>query len=58
MSDEPVMVSLSALNALSRAAFVARLAEWLKNGAGTGRAEVLRQVGRIAALRLEALIAG
>ena len=52
------MVSLSALNALSRAAFVARLAEWLKNGAGTGRAEVLRQVGRIAALRLEALIAG
>ncbi|GJD35771.1 2-oxo-4-hydroxy-4-carboxy-5-ureidoimidazoline decarboxylase [Methylobacterium aerolatum] len=45
-----------AVKGLDRETILARLEERLQNGAGAEREEALRQVGRIAALRLEALI--
>ncbi|MDP4022075.1 2-oxo-4-hydroxy-4-carboxy-5-ureidoimidazoline decarboxylase [Methylobacterium sp. NEAU 140] len=46
-----------AVRGLDRDAILARLEQRLGNGPDAERAEALRQVGRIAALRLEALVA-
>ena len=57
-SDQFGFPFIIAVKGLDRETILARLEERLENDAEAERAEALRQVGRIAALRLEALIAG
>ncbi|MGC5780551.1 2-oxo-4-hydroxy-4-carboxy-5-ureidoimidazoline decarboxylase [Methylobacterium sp. NFXW15] len=57
-SDQFGFPFIIAVKGLDRETILARLEERLENDAKAERAEALRQVGRIAALRLEALIEG
>ncbi|MFC6792289.1 2-oxo-4-hydroxy-4-carboxy-5-ureidoimidazoline decarboxylase [Methylobacterium komagatae] len=57
-SDQFGFPFIIAVKGLDRETILARLEERLENDAEAERAEALRQVGRIAALRLEALIEG